>query len=636
MIRPMVRLAIWGVASRKAELVQTLHEIKVFHLGTFPHGTGLPNKELHKIRVVGATLLGMLEALSWDDWETLSDAHLERARESLKQLTPDLAHEVERSIESFKIRLGNLLQEKDALLESYRALRKSHHLTSHFSGFLKEERAAGNEVSLWWIAPPLQNVLLGGVRKILKKHVSVKERVSLRYHGVREEKGDVLLAVSVPRAALDEVEALFRENDAAAWRAPHVFEKETPYASLAAVEEGLHWLPSRIDEIERELSKTREEWGPKLAALFISLDERAEIIEVEKELASKGEFFFLEGWMPQDSLSSVILRLRERFDRDVLLSWRYPAENEWHKVPTALSNPGPFAPFELFLKLLSPPRYSGLDPTVLIGIFFPFFSGCMIGDIGYGLFIALFAFLARRFGKSPLVSQIGHILYFIAGWSIAWGVAYGEFFGDVGHRLLHMEPLWVERSHAVMPVLIFTVALGVAHVFLGHLLGLVEGIRHRHKHLWMEKLGNLVILSGLILGIVVFKGWLPDPLFSVSLSAVIVGMVVLLMGGGLGGIIEHLGTIGHVLSYVRIGAIGLSSAILAMVASSFVDVLGVSVLGIVMALAMHLLNFVLAIAGSGLHAARLHYVEFLGKFYVGGGIAYRPFGKRRNPLWRKP
>jgi V/A-type H+-transporting ATPase subunit I len=447
---------------------------------------------------------------------------------------------------------------------------------------------------------------------------------------------DVLLAVSVPPSALEEVEVLFRENGAAAWRVPHVFEKDTSYASFSAVEEGLQWLPDRLDEIERELSKTRKEWGPKLAALFIALDEKTEVVEAERGLVEKGELFFVEGWVPSDALPSVVSRLRERFDRDVLLSWRYPSEDEWHKVPTALSNPGPFAPFELFLKLLSLPKYSGIDPTVLIGIFFPFFSGCMIGDVGYGFFIGLFGFLARRFGKSVLAAHIGSILYFVAGWSIAWGFVYGELFGDMGHRLLHMRPLWVERSEAVMPVLVFTVVLGLAHVCLGHFLGFIEGIRSRHKHLWMEKLGNLVILLGLVLGIVVVKGWLPDTLFSLSLSSVLVGTVVLLVGGGLGGIIEYLGSIGNILSYVRIGAIGLSSAILAMVASSFVDVLGISILGIMMALAMHLLNFVLALAGSGLHAARLHYVEFLGKFYVGGGIAYRPFGKRRSPSWKKP
>jgi V/A-type H+-transporting ATPase subunit I len=49
-----------------------------------------------------------------------------------------------------------------------------------------------------------------------------------------------------------------------------------------------------------------------------------------------------------------------------------------------------------------------------------------------------------------------------------------------------------------------------------------------------------------------------------------------------------------------------------------------------MAFSIHLLNFVLAIGGSGLHAARLHYVEFMGKFYEDGTLEYKPFAKRRR------
>jgi vacuolar-type H+-ATPase subunit I/STV1 len=43
----------------------------------------------------------------------------------------------------------------------------------------------------------------------------------------------------------------------------------------------------------------------------------------------------------------------------------------------------------------------------------------------------------------------------------------------------------------------------------------------------------------------------------------------------------------------------------------------------------------LAIGGSSIHAARLHYVEFMGKFYVGGGKNYRPFSRRRELRWKK-
>ncbi len=177
--------------------------------------------------------------------------------------------------------------------------------------------------------------------------------------------------------------------------------------------------------------------------------------------------------------------------------------------------------------------------------------------------------------------------------------------------------------------------MGFAHVLLGFVMGMIQGIRTGHRHLWIERLGNILILVALLSAMIVVKGWLPSQLFTMTFILLMVGLALLLAGGGMGGVVESLGSIGNILSYVRIAAIGLSSAILAMVATSFVDSIGVSIVGVFLALMIHLLNFVLAVAGSGLHSARLQYVEFLGKFYSGGGTQYKPFSRRKPELWKK-
>ncbi len=279
--------------------------------------------------------------------------------------------------------------------------------------------------------------------------------------------------------------------------------------------------------------------------------------------------------------------------------------------------------------------YKGLDPTILIGIFFPFFGGCMIGDIGYGIIIGMLGYWLKQKKHRPFVSDIGSILLFVSAWSVFWGAAYGELFGDTGHRLLHLEPLWLERSQVVIPVMAFTVSLGFAHVLLGYFMGFVQGVRSKHRHLWIERLGNILILAALLSAMILVKGWLPGRFFTLAVSLLILGLALLLAGGGMGGLVEAFGSVGNILSYVRIAAIGLSSAILAMVANSFVDSMGVTFIGIFLALTIHLLNFVLAVAGSSLHSARLQYVEFLGKFHSGGGTQYKPFSRRKPELWKK-
>jgi V/A-type H+-transporting ATPase subunit I len=145
----------------------------------------------------------------------------------------------------------------------------------------------------------------------------------------------------------------------------------------------------------------------------------------------------------------------------------------------------------------------------------------------------------------------------------------------------------------------------------------------------MERAGTLLFILSLVSALALLRAELPSSFFSVPVILLVFAIVFLVRGGGVGGIIESLGTVGNIISYVRIAAIGLSSAILAMVAGTFVDIFGVSILGLFMAFAIHLLNFVLAIGGSSLHAARLHYVEFMGKFYEDGTLEYKPFGRRR-------
>ena len=84
-----------------------------------------------------------------------------------------------------------------------------------------------------------------------------------------------------------------------------------------------------------------------------------------------------------------------------------------------------------------------------------------------------------------------------------------------------------------------------------------------------------------------------------------------------------------VLSYSRLLALGLATGVIASVVNMMGSMVGGGVLGaivfILVFLVGHLLNFLINLLGAYVHTNRLQYVEFFGKFYDGGGLAFRPF-----------
>jgi V/A-type H+/Na+-transporting ATPase subunit I len=191
--------------------------------------------------------------------------------------------------------------------------------------------------------------------------------------------------------------------------------------------------------------------------------------------------------------------------------------------------------------------------------------------------------------------------------------------------------LWRYRPAAdtLAPLLLLAVAVGAAHVVLGLVLGAWQAFRFADTRELFDKLGALLVLAGLF-GL---AGWAADQLpaaaLTPSVGAAVVGLVLAMsLHGALGvitGPLAIVGFVGNVLSYLRLAAVGLASAHLAAVANEL-GAVGPIWMGVLVAAFFHALNLALAVFSPTIQALRLHYVEFFGTFFVGGGRAFTPFG----------
>ena len=186
------------------------------------------------------------------------------------------------------------------------------------------------------------------------------------------------------------------------------------------------------------------------------------------------------GWTPRERVPELRVELERAAGGQLALDeLSTPPEVE---PPVLMRNRKLARPFEFLVRFLDLPRAGSLDPTMLMALFLPVMVGVMVGDVVYGTLLLVIAlFVRRRFaGDSAAVRDLSRV--FVAGalWAIVFGVLFGEALGDVGHKL-GLPALWFYRggADAVQPLLLFSLALGAAHVVLGQLLGLWQSASAR-------------------------------------------------------------------------------------------------------------------------------------------------------------
>jgi V/A-type H+-transporting ATPase subunit I len=368
-------------------------------------------------------------------------------------------------------------------------------------------------------------------------------------------------------------------------------------------------------------------WGPLYRRAQNWIRERLAVLAAQGFAYQTESCFLFYGWVPEPELPSFGEKLEKRFGGQVVAEEREILQEELELVPILLRNPAYFSPFELFTRLLPLPRYTSYDPTPFLAIFFPIFFGMILGDAGYGIVLfAAASWLGRRYRANRNVRDAARILRFSSLYTIIFGLFYGEFFGDIG-RLFFGLGSFLERKESVLPMLYFAMAVGIFHVVFGLVLGIFSALRKKAGRDALSRLLSLLIITAAITAVGSLFGIIPKIVVGPMIYVILILLPMLVVAGGFLAFLELLKSIGNIISYARLMAIGLASVLLAFVANRIAGLAGDVFIGLLAGLLLHTINILLGILSPTIHSVRLHYVEFFGKFIEPGGRKYEPLGK---------
>lgn len=424
-----------------------------------------------------------------------------------------------------------------------------------------------------------------------------------------------------------------------------------PEHSMSYVRSEISKLGERIAEIDAAYDEYAAKYIPALEQLQLKVQQEFDFdkVVINSPRSAEDKVVVLEGYIPENESKDFDQFLETQ---GVYYEATYPDLKE--KVPVLLKNNWFTRMFETIGDLYALPNYKELDLTPYYAPFYWIFFGFCLGDAGYGLVLALIGFImAGRVkpdmkGPMKLLGTLGlaTIIFGLIGGTV-FGMSLYEmkfsFYGTLADRM-------AAKGKTINDEL-FTMALALGAIQI--LFGMfIKAANEKHQFGWKYAYGTIgwlvLIVGGLIVYLMSQLGVNPTVVNIVMYVVIGVGFLGAFLfnnpernvfanfGVGLWDAYNMVtGVMGDLLSYIRLFALGVSSAILGYVFNSLamqlspdIPVLKILVM-IIILLIGHGITIFMSTLGAFVHPMRLTFVEFYkNSGFAGGGLRYTPFKKR--------
>jgi len=426
---------------------------------------------------------------------------------------------------------------------------------------------------------------------------------------------------------------------------------DLPVVPLALPKKSLSELNERLNACENEIFTIDQKLGYYSLAYSNELEDAIRIAKDELFLQSSilnletlhdEKVVLVEGWCPKtlkEDLHSFI-------EKDNIVYTQHKSTID-ENPPILLKNNKFSKLFEPIGELYTLPKYGEIDLTVFFAPFYMLFFGFCLGDAGYGLLIVLgtiYGLFKAKDKYKPLLKLGMYLGIATTLMGIVGGTFFGIFLIDVDWQWLKSYQEYIMDSNSLM---IFALGLGYIQVLYGMFIKAVNKAKMYGFKYSISQLGwNIIVMISLPLyGLGIYEFIPTDTANNIALISLIIGGIPALfyntpgknplvnLGTGVWDTYQMAsGLLGDVLSYIRLFALGLSSAILGNVFNTLAMdlspdniITGPIVMVLILAFG-HGLNFFMALLGSFVHPLRLTFVEFYKNAgFIGGGRGYKPF-----------
>ena len=430
---------------------------------------------------------------------------------------------------------------------------------------------------------------------------------------------------------------------------------------IRALEVELTGYEERTDAIDATIAELIEKHRDRVTALLGHWETKRDVVTSQERTLSSKRMMMASAYVRARDVDDIEALVTTQFP-EAAMTFNEPALEE--NVPVELRTSRLFASGQFLTSMYGLPHYRAFDPSPFLMFSFLVFFGCCFGDAVYGPLLFFFSlWVAGKLKDYPGTRHFFTLFAWGGVFATLVGLLTGSWAGDLPLKLKDLygisflndvrESLMIiDPIQRPAQVLLVVLGIGAANQFYGIILGMYRDWRLRDwpgvffdgglwlitlpgfimlvtalfsppVPAWVSRVGLYVFLFGAV-GLVLTQGRKEKGI----VARVIVGFVSVY---GIMGTYGATGFIGDTLSYSRLLALGLVTAIVAnsfnLIAEMVSSVAGVGIgLFLVIVIFGHVFNFVISILGAFVHSGRLIFLEFFGRFYESGGIRFSPLG----------